>query len=138
MDDFTLEFKFAFLKKCAEANLSFDDTSKCISMLKQALSAETDMEKKAWKPLTDLVSSIITAPVHIARSIAPTALTLGAIGTVGLPVAAGLTAGNIAAKASDDDTDIDEAKQLELINEYKRLTDQISRFSHAKSLRDRL
>ncbi len=106
-------FKAGFLIRCAEEGLSDEATHERIKTA-----------------LFD-VGSIMRGIGSIGSAIAGPALLTG----VGLPIVAGVTGGHLAAKAVDDDSDVNEAKTDEILAEYRRLADQARRQTAMKQMR---
>ncbi len=113
-------FKFAFISSCIDAGFT---TPACIrDAVKQA------MEKSA-NPLATFFG--LDALSKGVGGVWDTAKELGTASLAGLAVAppiAGAIAGHLAGKATDiSDFDVNQAKQQELVAEYKRQADRLRR-----------
>lgn len=116
-------FKVGFLLGCADRGL---DAAQTHALVKQAVGG-----------LGNVIGELIEAPGRVISSVGPHVLNAGLLAGVGLPIAAGAGTGWAAAKLTDDDTNLDEAKADELLAEYQRLTDQAKRQAAVKQLRGR-
>lgn len=102
-------FKVGFLSRCVEEGRSIEEIP---PLVKAAL------EKVAF--LKDLLGG--------AKSLGSTALSVGAPMALAAPPLLGGVAGYTAAKLTDvDDTDVNEIKKRELIEELQRQTDRLTR-----------
>jgi hypothetical protein len=106
-------FKFGFLLGCTEMGL---DTQQSHTLVKQALGG-----------IGNVLGEMIEAPGRIISSIGPHVMNAGLLLGAGLPIAAGGAGGWALAKATEDDSNVDEAKADEVLAEYQRLTDQAKR-----------
>ncbi len=109
-------FKIGFLLGCADLGLDTDQTHALV---------KTAVAKTAG--LGTIAGEMIEAPGRLVANMGPMAAQLGLLAGVGVPMAAGAGTGWAAAKLTDDDTDVDQAKADELLAEYRRLTDQANR-----------
>jgi len=105
-------FKVGFLRKCANAGLTIEETR---AVVKQALATVKS------GGLTDMA----TKPLEVATDLGGSAMkTLGNLGVAGLmlaPPVAGGALGYLASRLTDiDDTDVAAVKQKEIIDEYRR------------------
>lgn len=115
-------FKAGFLLSCADKGMTADEAHALV--------------KKAFGPgAGNVVGELIEAPGRIISSVGPGLMGAGALAAIGLPIAAGAGVGWGAAKLTDDDSNVDEAKTDELLAEYQRLTDQARRQIAMKQLR---
>ncbi len=105
-------FKVGFLSRCVEEGLSTEETQQRV--------------KIAAEKLANAFSSAIGAVGGAAKPIVGNALGWGIPLALAAPPIAGGLAGFLASQTTDiDDTDIDEVKQRELIDEYKRQTQKM-------------
>ena len=116
-------FKVGFLRKCANAGMTPQETHEVV---KEALVTV----KEAAIP--DIISKPIGYVADLARDV--TKPIAGGLGTAGLaalllgPPAIGGSLGWLASKAGDiDDTDVDTVKKREIIDEYRRQTERLRR-----------
>jgi len=121
-------FKVAFLKRCADAGLTIEETHGCV---KEAL----DNMKQA-DGLFGAINSLTAKPLNTAWDVVgDTAKTLGNIGITGLvlgPPAAGAGAGYLASRLGDvDEDDIEAAKKKELIEAYRMNAEKLRRKQQA-------
>jgi hypothetical protein len=126
-------FKLKFLKTCAEAGCSPQEA------LGRAQDALAYIEKQAsptvLAALLGLGKGLFGLGGKAVSTFGGPLMTAGTIGAVGLPLAAGGLGGVTAARATSDDSDIDEAKANELIAEYARLSDQSRRYNQVRQHR---
>lgn len=124
-------FKLGFLARCVEEGLSPEQT---YGLAKQA-------EGEGWLPGPNWLAKQIFGPVQTAaetgKSVADlaksTLLPLGAL-AVGVPASAGALAAYLQNNATDvDGNDVNDAKRQELLETYRRMSDQLKR---TKELRD--
>lgn len=117
-------FKIGFLLSCADRGLTPEATHALVKegLAKQALG------------LGNVVGEMIEAPGRVLSAIGPTAINAGLLAGIGIPIAAGAGTGWAAAKLTDDDSNVDEAKTDEILAEYQRLTDQARRQTAMKQL----
>ncbi len=113
-------FKVGFLLSCADRGLSAEATHALV--------------KRAVAGIGNVVGEMIEAPGRFVSAVGPTVLNAGLLAAVGLPIAAGAGTGWAAAKLTDDDSNVDEAKTDEILAEYQRLTDQARRQAAMKQL----
>lgn len=116
-------FKVGYLAWCADQGMDEEQTR---AHIKKAMSKEAFFGPALGR--------VVGAPIDFAKALMPYAIPLGIGAGIGVPVAAGLTGGYLAAKATQDDTSVDEAKTDEELSEYRRLTDQALRQTAAKRL----
>ena len=115
-------FKVGFLQQCAAEALTPEQ------MLQRIKAAKDVLEKKAG--IGDLVSGTAHAAGGLVKTLGSYAIP---IGLAAPPVLGGL-AGYGLAKATDlDDTDVDDIKNRELVEEYQR---QAERLKGQKQVRD--
>jgi hypothetical protein len=117
-------FKVGFLSRCVEEGLTLKEAHDLV---------KTAHEKLAGIPGADIPGKII----DLAKPVVSNALGYGIpIGLAAPPILGGL-AGYAASRATDiDDTDVDEIKQRELVEEYKRQTAKLMRDRSARQYRD--
>lgn len=115
-------FKAGFLLGCVDRGV---DPAGAHALVKQALGAGAGK----------VLGEVVEAGGRGLASLVPTALNAGLLAAVGLPIAAGAGTGWAAAKLTDDDTNVDEAKSDEVLAELQRLTDQARRQAAVKALR---
>ena len=97
-------FKIGFLARCVEIGLTPEATNKLVK------SAGDCFNKQAW--VGDLAKAGVTAALAAAAA----------------PIALGGGAAYFANQATDTDaTDIDEIKKRELVETYRRMSDQLQR-----------
>lgn len=107
-------FKVGFLAKCAEDGLTPDQ------MLARVKQAKDALEKRAF--IGGLLGSAAGAVGGAAKSVAGYGIPLALAAP---PILGGL-AGYGLAKATDvDDTDVDDIKNRELVEEYKRQAEKL-------------
>lgn len=136
--DAKLEFRKAFLKKCADNGLtikqakallvkiSTDKTTllKFAASLKQANPLDT-VVNTAGSLVNTAVGGIGTA----AKAVGVPALVAAGV----VPPALGYVGGKLMSKATDyDDTDVEEIKLRELIDEYRRSTQMLHNMDNKK------
>jgi transcription initiation factor TFIIIB Brf1 subunit/transcription initiation factor TFIIB len=101
-------FKIGFLARCIEGGLSPEATRTLVK------SAAEHFGKS---------SGVVREAVDLVKSLGPAALVAGAA-----PIALGGGAAYFANKATDTDaTDVEEVKQKELVDTYRRMADQLQR-----------
>jgi hypothetical protein len=126
-------FKFGFLARCVEERLAPED------MLAAVKVANDMLEKRAniFPAVGAAVSGgfgLGTKALDVARTAGESAMTYGAPLALFGPPAAGAAAGYGLAKLTDiDDTDVDEVKRQETIDELKLQADRLRR---QKAVRD--
>jgi len=109
-------FKVGFLARCVSDGLSPDQ------MLSRVKQAQDMLEKRAF--LGGIANSAIGAAGGVAKSMAGYGIPLALLA----PPALGGLAGYGLAKATDvDDTDVNEIKQKELVEEYQRQAEKLKR-----------
>lgn len=111
-------FKAAFLRRCADAGLSIEETHACV--------------KQALETVKEAAGSVLTRPIEKGMDVVgDLAKNVGNIGLTGLlvgPGLAGMAAGYGASRLSDiDDEDVDSFKQRELIDAYRQYAERIRR-----------
>jgi hypothetical protein len=128
MDD-RQAFKFGFMKRCIEAGLTTP-----VEMLKQAQDVLATVEKQGGE--SGLLSYLgLSAAGEAAKGglealghVGSTALGWGVPLALATPPILGGVAGTLAAKAQDiDETDVDEAKNREVLDTYHREADRLRR-----------
>lgn len=144
-------FKAVFLHGCAERGLRPEEAHAVVKEALARLGDKRPAPGPGTQPATEIdvsagdsvrpslkqagfsPASLITWPLGqaygLAKGVAPTALTLGTGLAVAAPVAAGLTGGYLASKATEPDVaaDVEDAQRKELIQEYRRLAEQAKR-----------
>lgn len=98
-------FKVGFLRKCAELGMTEDEIGQTI------------------KSANIGVDSVLNAITGVAKPVVEKTLQVGIPAALLAPPIAGGLAGYGASKLTDiDDTDVEELRQRELVDEYRRLT----------------
>jgi len=116
-------FKVGFLSRCVEDGLSLEEAHERVKVA---------MDKLAG--LTDLPGKI----VDLAKPVLSTGLAYGIPAAIAAPPILGGLAGYGASKLTDvDDTDVDEIKKQEVIDEYKRQIAKLDRDKRIRAFRDR-
>ena len=121
------QFKVAFLRACADQGLSIDET------IGRAEKAAALIEKDAFWPAIGVGAGMlgkglfIDVPRTALSAALPYALGGAALAGVGVPLIGGVAGGIALQRATSDDTNIEEAKANELIEEYDRLAEQARR-----------
>jgi len=110
-------FKIGFLLACADRGL---DAEEAHGLVKRAFAG---------------LDSVLDLPGRALSALGPTAAQTAILAGVGLPIAAGAGTGWAAAKLTDDDSNVEEAKTDEVLAEYQRLTDQARRQAAVKQLK---
>jgi hypothetical protein len=109
-------FKVGFLSRCVEDGLTLEQAHQRVKEAQEKIALSI--------PGADIPGKLIDA----AGSIAKPALGWGIPLALAAPPVVGGLAGYAASKATDiDDTDVDEVKRRELINEYKKQTKKLLR-----------
>ena len=108
-------FKIGFLRKCADAGLTIEETHEAV---KQATAL---VKQSAVNVLPDILQepykALVGAGGHALKGIADYGMTGALLGPGLLGAAGGLAAGSL---TDVDDTDVKALKQQELIDEYHR------------------
>ena len=117
-------FKVAFLRRCANAGFTPDETRQTVKSALVAL--EKPVEKRAvggpWPWLQKNIPGLETVS-GLAATAAPKLLNLGIAGAIGLPIAAGGLVGYGLAKAKGiNDPEPEEIKAEETRDFYRRVT----------------
>lgn len=112
-------FKFGFYARCAEEGLTSEQT---LARIKTA-------------SLGTIAGELIEGPFRLMSHMGPAAAQAALVAGIGLPIAGGLAMGYAGAKATDDDSNIEEAKADEILSEYQRLTDHARRQALVKQMR---
>ena len=126
-------FKFGFLLRCADENLSPEETQ-------ERIKAAADHFRWDGRPRVDasLVEQVLQAwEKRSSDTISDLLGLLGstAVGGLGLAAGVGGLGGYGLAKAMRPQVDADEIKQQELVAAYKQQTDRIRRLMAARSYR---
>lgn len=120
-------FKAGFLSRCVENNLGASE------MLERIKEAEAMLDKVA-NPL-DWPGDIVGGAWNLAKSVGEKALTYGVPTAILAPPILGGLAGAGLAKATDiSDTDVDDIKDKEVIDEYRRQADRLRRVQAVRAL----
>lgn len=117
-------FQLGYLLWCADHGLTPEQTH---------VHVKAALEKRAF--IGHMLGELVEAPARIISSVASNALPAAAILGIGVPAGVGLTGGYLAAKAVENNTDVDEAKVDEELAEYQRLTEHAQRQLALKRLR---
>lgn len=124
-------FKFGFLLRCADENLSPEETQERIKAAADHLhwdgqprveAAVVEQTLQAWEKRSD-----VSGVLNFLRS--------SALGGIGAAAGVGALGGYGLAKATRSQVDPDEIKQQELVAAYKQQTDRIRRLMAARSYR---
>lgn len=125
-------FKVAFLATCARDGLSLSESQQRVRQAltqQQARLEELQKQASIGGFLAEIPEGLARMGSSAISAIVPPALSMGTTAAILAPLAVGGGAGWLAARAQDDDSDIDEAKADELISEYSRLAEQARRGS---------
>ena len=112
-------FQLGYLLWCADHGLTQEETHAHV--------------KRAF--LANVLGEVVEIPGRALAAVINNALPIAAAAGIGVPLAAGATGGYLAAKAVDDNTDVDEAKTDEELAEYQRLTEHAQRQLALKRMR---
>jgi hypothetical protein len=136
-------FKLGFLSRCVEEGLSSSETA---ALAKQAsvafekeanpvISSALGLGSTAFKGLTDLVKTplgLAKDTTSLVKDVLPAGMLMAA-----LPPAAGGLAAVLKNTATDiSDADVDEAKQQELVDTYRRMAAQLKRQRAARDYKN--
>jgi hypothetical protein len=137
-------FKLGFLSRCVEEGLSSSETAALakqasVAFEKEAVTplvpAALNLGSTAFKGLTDLVKTplgLAKDTTSLVKDVLPAGMLMAA-----LPPAAGGLAAVLKNTATDiSDADVDEAKQQELVDTYRRMAEQLKRQRAARDYKN--
>lgn len=105
-------FKIGFLRKCADAGLSIEETKEAVKQAKELVKAAD---------IRDLIMKPYQAGIDILTDAGKTGVNFGLGAAALAPIVAGGGIGYGLSRLTDvDDTDVKAIKQQELIDEYHR------------------
>lgn len=137
--DTKLAFRIAFFRRCADRGLTIKQAKDLLGGIKANKDLATEFAARVKKSV-DLLGATVNGLGNAANAAvgglgdAVKAVGVPAIVAAGaLPPALGYVGGKIMGKATDyDDTDVDEIKLRELIDEYRRSTQYLQNLDNRK------
>lgn len=138
------QFKFGFLKACAERGMTDDEMHEVVKAAISAIEADALQEKQAIIDLTKVpglsllgkgIEKGIGTTFDLGKWIAQKGLLATAVAPIGIGGAAGYALGR--SRGAMSDMDIDEVKREELATAYRRAARHLQQQNELAQQRDR-